>query len=408
MKQCTCSYPSTSTTGCTDLAPLPSLSLIEPATGVGGATTEGGESEQINRTTGGEAHHSGVNSCVVVTVVSMKAITATVCAASTGTGVASGRIHRPRRDVENEEIQLYLSKLKELVPFMPKNRKLSKLEVIQYVIDYICDLQYALETHPTVATAVNSAVTASSLPVTTARHSGSCQQRQPLVVLAPNTILPCSSQDVAATRNMNPHFPGGRVKNSLGKPTPSSPDRDSNLDLPVLGSLAQDETSALANYATEAGYIPIHTFIVFVLTLLDSWENDGNVPNSRAWICIERLKGRAALIPSCAPFTRHHWGVINKQQQHGAVPTPCRSDWDSSEVVDASEHLACLRTAARSRGTTSETIVSGHLHRCQATCTHCQYTNASQLGEDSATRQPASVLLDISSLILMCTYFVEE
>nr|CAD7572843.1 unnamed protein product [Timema californicum] len=63
MKQCTCSYPSTSTTGCTDLAPLPSLSLIEPATGVGGATTEGGESEQINKTTGGEAHHSGVSRC---------------------------------------------------------------------------------------------------------------------------------------------------------------------------------------------------------------------------------------------------------------------------------------------------------------------------------------------------------
>ncbi|CAG2062937.1 unnamed protein product [Timema podura] len=400
MKQYTCSYPSTSTTGCTDLAPLPSLSLIEPATGVGGATTEGGESEQINRTTGGEAHHSGVNRCVVVT---------------TGTGVASGRIHRPRRDVENEEIQLYLSKLKELVPFMPKNRKLSKLEVIQYVIDYICDLQYALETHPTVATAVNSAVTASSLPVTTARHSGSCQQRQPLVVLAPNTILPCSSQDVAATVC---------ILHSR------SPDRDSNLDLPVLGSVAQDETSALANYATEAGYIPVHTFILVValtssvpsghlcwlswlvcrlsilteqgLTVvtkipgtaasfldcvtsdmlskntsslvcgehyssslhLDSWETDGNVPNSRAWICIERQKGRAALIPSCAPFTRHHWGVINKQQQHGAVPTPCRSDWDSSEVVDASEHLACLRTTARSGGTTSVTIVSGHLHRC--------------------------------------------
>nr|CAD7604715.1 unnamed protein product [Timema genevievae] len=33
---------------------------------------------------------------------------------------------------------------------------------------------------------------------------------------------------------------------------PISPDRDSNLDLPVLGSLAQHETSALANYATEA------------------------------------------------------------------------------------------------------------------------------------------------------------
>nr|CAD7458845.1 unnamed protein product [Timema tahoe] len=36
------------------------------------------------------------------------------------------------------------------------------------------------------------------------------------------------------------------------KTTPSSPDRDSNLNLPVLGSLAQHESSALANYATEA------------------------------------------------------------------------------------------------------------------------------------------------------------
>ncbi|CAG2055121.1 unnamed protein product [Timema podura] len=47
----------------------------------------------------------------------------------------------------------------------------------------------------------------------------------------------------------NPHFLGGRVENH-----PSSPDRDSNLDLPILGSLAQHETSALANYTTKAGY----------------------------------------------------------------------------------------------------------------------------------------------------------
>nr|CAD7456662.1 unnamed protein product [Timema tahoe] len=37
-----------------------------------------------------------------------------------------------------------------------------------------------------------------------------------------------------------------------GKPS-SSPKRDSNLDLPVVSSLAQLKTSALANYATEAG-----------------------------------------------------------------------------------------------------------------------------------------------------------
>nr|CAD7405258.1 unnamed protein product [Timema cristinae] len=51
---------------------------------------------------------------------------------------------------------------------------------------------------------------------------------------------------------VNPHLRGGRVKNYLGKTTPSSPDRDSNLDFPVLSSRAH-KTSALANYATEAG-----------------------------------------------------------------------------------------------------------------------------------------------------------
>nr|CAD7199674.1 unnamed protein product [Timema douglasi] len=59
---------------------------------------------------------------------------------------------------------------------------------------------------------------------------------------------------------VNPHLRGGRAENHLGKTTPSSPNRDSNLDLPVLSSRAStrqalDElntTSALANYATEA------------------------------------------------------------------------------------------------------------------------------------------------------------
>nr|CAD7575465.1 unnamed protein product [Timema californicum] len=38
---------------------------------------------------------------------------------------------------------------------------------------------------------------------------------------------------------VNPHFRGGRVENHLGKTTPSSPDRDSNLYLPVLSGRAQ-------------------------------------------------------------------------------------------------------------------------------------------------------------------------
>nr|CAD7194280.1 unnamed protein product [Timema douglasi] len=40
---------------------------------------------------------------------------------------------------------------------------------------------------------------------------------------------------------VNPHLRGGRVENHLGKTSLSSPDRDSNLDLPVLRSRAQHD-----------------------------------------------------------------------------------------------------------------------------------------------------------------------
>ncbi|XP_049874783.1 protein extra-macrochaetae [Pectinophora gossypiella] len=77
----------------------------------------------------------------------MKAITAVCATGASVPAIAHGRVQR-HRDGENAEIQMYLSKLQDLVPFMPKNRKISKLEVIQHVIDYICDLQSALENHP--------------------------------------------------------------------------------------------------------------------------------------------------------------------------------------------------------------------------------------------------------------------
>nr|CAD7447663.1 unnamed protein product [Timema bartmani] len=59
----------------------------------------------------------------------------------------------------------------------------------------------------------------------------------------------------AALRNLQAvleQFQKGRGEKHLGKITPSSPDRDLNLDLPVFGSVAQHKTRAMANYATEA------------------------------------------------------------------------------------------------------------------------------------------------------------
>ncbi|XP_033213056.1 DNA-binding protein inhibitor ID-3 [Belonocnema kinseyi] len=58
-----------------------------------------------------------------------------------GLGINAGT----RRDLEAEEVAAYLTKLRSLVPDMPRKRKLSKLEVIQRVIEYICVLQTTLE-----------------------------------------------------------------------------------------------------------------------------------------------------------------------------------------------------------------------------------------------------------------------
>nr|CAD7194890.1 unnamed protein product [Timema douglasi] len=43
------------------------------------------------------------------------------------------------------------------------------------------------------------------------------------------------------SEEVNPHFRVGRVENHLGKTTPSSPNRDSNLDQPILSSRAQHD-----------------------------------------------------------------------------------------------------------------------------------------------------------------------
>ncbi|XP_069751528.1 DNA-binding protein inhibitor ID-3 [Narcine bancroftii] len=59
-------------------------------------------------------------------------------------------ISRSKNPVEDSITLLYdmndcYCKLIELVPSIPQNRKISKVEILQHVIDYIFDLQIALE-----------------------------------------------------------------------------------------------------------------------------------------------------------------------------------------------------------------------------------------------------------------------
>jgi hypothetical protein len=87
----------------------------------------------------------------------------------------SSRASKLRLGGNSAEIKSYLTKLQDLVPFVPKDRKCSKLEVIQGVIDYICHLQGALATHPAV---VGSGST--TVPVVPECKVPYCQQRQEL------------------------------------------------------------------------------------------------------------------------------------------------------------------------------------------------------------------------------------
>ncbi|XP_018371139.1 PREDICTED: protein extra-macrochaetae [Trachymyrmex cornetzi] len=94
-----------------------------------------------------------------------------------------------RRDLEAEEVAAYLTKLRSLVPDMPRKRKLSKLEVIQRVIEYICDLQTALEetnaAHQDAKTMTTAMATATATATTTeSTVTTQSSSRQPL----PNTI----------------------------------------------------------------------------------------------------------------------------------------------------------------------------------------------------------------------------
>lgn len=98
------------------------------------------------------------------------------------TKVAKGRASREERDLsQGGAIQGLLDKLKDLVPNMPRSKKLTRLEIIQNVIDYILDLEIALEAHPTQLSSSAPAVST----------------RQPLCVLPPanNSATNALSED---------------------------------------------------------------------------------------------------------------------------------------------------------------------------------------------------------------------
>ncbi|XP_045404947.1 DNA-binding protein inhibitor ID-2 [Lemur catta] len=89
------------------------------------------------------------------TAVSMKAFSPVRSVRKNSLSDHSLGISRSKTPVDDPMSLLYnmndcYSKLKELVPSIPQNKKVSKMEILQHVIDYILDLQIALDSHPTI------------------------------------------------------------------------------------------------------------------------------------------------------------------------------------------------------------------------------------------------------------------
>ena len=115
--------------------------------------------------------------------------------------VLDGKVRKASLVAEQVEMQLYLSKLKELVPNMPKDRKVSKVEVINNVIDYICDLQMALDHHHPLLVSVllnNNNNTTNTSSSSNNNNTVEVEARQPLCVIAtaPNAFANTCAQEV--------------------------------------------------------------------------------------------------------------------------------------------------------------------------------------------------------------------
>lgn len=74
-----------------------------------------------------------------------------ICSAAEGVRISK---HKPENG--DNEMQQCFHKLKEIVPTVPHNKKLSKVQLLQHVIDYIMDLELTLEFDPAVSAAATS------------------------------------------------------------------------------------------------------------------------------------------------------------------------------------------------------------------------------------------------------------
>nr|CAD7423720.1 unnamed protein product [Timema monikensis] len=117
----------------------------------------------------------------------------------------------------------------------------------------------------------------------------------------------------------------------------SPPDRDLNLDLPVLSSRAQHETSALANYATEAGC----TSVLFTL-FLDHRKDWTSLMRGRVKVPELQLVAPSDVLLWEPPFTWHTCFLAVLFAMH----EPAKKDELSCITIDRQVHTILLQCSS--------------------------------------------------------------
>lgn len=80
------------------------------------------------------------------------------------------RISKSRPENSEAEMQACFLKLKDLVPTVPQDKKVSKVQLLQHVIDYILDLEVTLDFQPSLALDLLTATQGSPNTATTERR----------------------------------------------------------------------------------------------------------------------------------------------------------------------------------------------------------------------------------------------
>nr|CAD7194114.1 unnamed protein product [Timema douglasi] len=141
-----------------------------------------------------------------------------------------------------------------------------------------------------------------------------------------------------------------------GKTTPSSPEQDSNLNLPILSSLSQHETSALTNYTNEAGtesrfVARVGTFGLMLFVIVWGWAGQLRVSQDVSEISKDEDDFDNTVPSECSL-------VVSTEDIQLKTETNFDDDDDSVTFISTEEQFPSIENTTRTIDSTTNHLLS--------------------------------------------------